>query len=155
MTSPVPPPPVAKRMRGDTAKWLVPVAIYVVALGAVGVTSKLALKHLHWQDLVLWLGIGHLGSVIALTATGLARPSRSPGTPMTVVTALVACTGLIALYVALASGEASKVVPISAAYPAVTLILSALFLSEKLTLRRGIGVVMVVAGVVMVTMSSS
>jgi len=37
----------------------------------------------------------------------------------------------------------------------VTLILSALFLSEKLTLRRAIGVVMVVAGVVLVTMSSS
>ncbi len=155
MAAPIPPPPIAKRMRGDTAKWLVPVMIYVAALGAVGVTSKLALKHLHWQDLVLWLGIGHLGSVIALTVTGVARPSRSPGTPMTVVTALVACTGLIALYVALSSGEASKVVPISAAYPAVTLILSALFLSEKLTLRRGIGVVMVVAGVVMVTMSSS
>jgi bacterial/archaeal transporter family protein len=110
---------------------------------------------LHWQDLVLWLGIGHFCSVVALIVTGRARPSRSPGTPMTIVTALVACAGLIALYVALASGEASKVVPISAAYPAVTLILSALFLSEKLTPGRAIGVVMVVVGVVIVTMSSS
>jgi bacterial/archaeal transporter family protein len=155
MTAPVPPPAVRKRMRGDTAKWLVPVLIYVFTLGAVGVTSKLALKHLQWQDLVLWLGIGHLFSVVALVISGTARPRRVPGTPMAIITALVAALGLISLYVALAHGEASKVVPISAAYPALTLILSAVFLGERLTMRRVVGVAMVVAGVVMVTVSSS
>jgi hypothetical protein len=35
------------------AKWLVPTLGYAMALGAAGVTSKLALRSVTWQGLVL------------------------------------------------------------------------------------------------------
>jgi uncharacterized membrane protein len=41
------------------------------------------------------------------------------------------------------------VTPASSAYPIVTVIGSALFLSEKITLIRGVGTALVVAGVVL------
>ena len=45
----------------------------------------------------------------------------------------------------------SQVTPASSAYPIVTVIGSALFLSEKLTLIRGLGTALVVAGVVLLS----
>jgi transporter family protein len=138
--------------RGN-ADWLIPTMIYVVTLGALGVTSKLALKHLQWQDLVLWLGIGHAVSVIGLLSSRQAKVRIVPGTGWAILAAITAIIGLVALYVALSTGQASKVVPISGAYPAVTLIFSALFLRERLSLGRAIGVALVVAGVVIVTAS--
>jgi uncharacterized membrane protein len=42
---------------------------------------------------------------------------------------------------------------VSAAYPAVTLVLAAAFLSEALTVGRAAGTVLIIAGVVMVTLA--
>jgi bacterial/archaeal transporter family protein len=55
--------------------------------------------------------------------------------------------GLWAYYHALRLGGASLVVPITATYPLVTVLLSWLILQENLTLSRVIGTVLIVAGV--------
>lgn len=141
----------AKTRVPATAKWLVPTLVYVVTLGAVGVTSKLALRHLHWEDLILWSGAGYLIVVAVLVGRGYARPSRSPGTAWAVMTGIVAVGGLVSLYVALGTGEVGIVIPISAAYPAVTLILSAGFLGERLSVARVIGIALVIGGAILVT----
>ena len=52
---------------------------------------------------------------------------------------------------ALTKGPASQVTPASSAYPIVTVVGSALFLSEKLTLIRGVGTALVVAAVVLLS----
>ena len=62
---------------------------------------------------------------------------------------LASFVGQIFFYSALKSGEASKVVPISGAYPLVSFILGILFLSEKVTLAKISGVGLVLIGVVL------
>lgn len=42
-------------------------------------------------------------------------------------------------------------VPISASYPAVTFIFSAIFLKERISLARTLGVLLVIGGVIVVT----
>jgi bacterial/archaeal transporter family protein len=138
-------------MNAATLRWLVPTMIYVVALGSVGVTSKLALRHLGWHDLILWSGIIYVFVVGGLLARGQTALKVVQGTSWALVSAVVAISSLIMLYVALGTGEASKVVPISAAYPAFTLVLSAVVLRERLTAARVIGVAMVIGGVIIVT----
>jgi len=59
--------------------------------------------------------------------------------------------GQLALFKALKFGEASRVVPIAASYPLVTVILAALFLGEKLTVPKVAGVLCIVVGVGLVT----
>ena len=59
--------------------------------------------------------------------------------------------GQLALFKALKFGEASRVVPIAASYPLVTVILAALFLGEKLTAPKVAGVLCIVVGVGLVT----
>ena len=65
----------------------------------------------------------------------------------------LAISGLIALYLALGNGDAGKVISITAAYPAVTLVLAAAFLSEAITVGRAVGTVLIIAGVVTVTLA--
>ncbi len=152
-SSPIPEGTSRTEAHGQTAQWLVPTLLYVVLLGASGITSKLALKHLDWEDLVLWQTAGYALVVSVLLARRHARLSFDRGAAWGAATAVCAVVGLVSLFIALSSGEASKVVPISGAYPAMTLILSALFLRERLSVTRVIGVLLVIAGVVIVTTS--
>ncbi|HYC82370.1 MAG TPA: EamA family transporter [Solirubrobacterales bacterium] len=133
------------------ARWLIPSLCYVVTVGALGVTSKLALRSVSWQALVTVTTGVYLLAVIVFAALGQIRFGTGIDLFWTVVSAALAVTSLIALYLALGSGEASKVVPISAAYPALTLVLAALFLAEAFTVARAGGVLMVIAGVVVLT----
>ncbi len=135
------------------AKWLIPTLGYVVMLGALGVTSKLALRTAPWQALVVIVGVGYIFTSLVLIATGQAKTGWSVGLLWGALSAALAIGALILLYVALGSGEAGKVAPISAAYPAVTLLLAAAVLSEPLGAGRIAGVLLVIAGVIVLTVA--
>ena len=134
--------------------WLIPTAVYVAAVGGLGVVSKLALRTLTWRDLLAWMGVFYAGIVAILLALGDAKLQFVSGTFWAIVSAGFVVGGLILLYEALASGEASKVIPVSSAYPAVTLVLSALVLSEPVSLAGVGGVCLVVTGVIVITTAS-
>lgn len=135
-----------------SAAWLVPTLAYVVTLGALGVTSKLALRTLDWQELVIWSAGAYLVVAVVLLLTGGGIHLES-NTWWAVLSAAIVVTSLILLYVALGNGEASKIVPITAAYPAVTMIGAALFLSESITLAKAGGMVLVLLGVLVLTVA--
>ena len=64
--------------------------------------------------------------------------------------------GLIAMwtyYYLLKSGMTSKIVPIAAAYPFITAILSIVILSEEVTFQRIIGIVLTIAGIILIKQS--
>jgi len=56
------------------------------------------------------------------------------------------------LMVALSRGDASRVVPITAAYPVFTAVLASIFLSESFSVARMAGTVLIVAGAVLVSL---
>ena len=58
--------------------------------------------------------------------------------------------GHFAYYYALRLGEASRVVPIAAAFPIITVIAAAIFLSEKITILKGSGILLILAGVFLI-----
>jgi bacterial/archaeal transporter family protein len=132
-------------------RWFVPTLVYIVTVGALGVTSKLALRTLRWPDMILWSGLGYVFVAAVLLAIGQTRLQVVTGTPWAMLSAVMAIVGLVALYLALGTGDASKVIPITAAYPAVTLALSVVALSERVSLVRAAGTCLVMAGVVVVT----
>ena len=133
------------------AGWIPPTLAYVVLLGAAGVTAKLALRTVTWQQLVLWVPIFYLVySVILVAASGTRFPLGAGGA-WAAATALCASSALLLFLYALTKGPASQVTPASSAYPIVTVVGSAIFLSEKITLIRGIGTALVVAGVVLLS----
>jgi transporter family protein len=133
--------------------WLLPTLYYVVAVGALGVTGKLALRTLDWPDLILWTGAGYIVVASLLLAIGQTQLRFTHDTGWAIASGALAISGLIALYLALGSGDAGKVISITAAYPAVTLVLAAAFLSEAITIGRALGTMLIIAGVVTVTLA--
>jgi bacterial/archaeal transporter family protein len=136
-----------------SASWLVPTLAYVVTLGALGVTSKLALRTLEWQELVVWSAGAYLLVAVVLLAVGGGSLHFETNTWWAVLSAFIVVSSLILLYIALGNGEASKIVPITAAYPAITLIGAALFLSESVSAAKVGGMLLVLGGVVVLTIA--
>lgn len=131
--------------------WVLPTFGYFLLLGVAGVTSKLALRTISWEQLVLWVPVAYIVCSIVLLATRGARFPLGVGGAWAAVTGFCAAVSLILLFFALTKGDASQVVPAGSAYPVVTLIGSALFLSESITVPRVAGTVLVVAGVVLIS----
>jgi transporter family protein len=134
--------------------WLLPSIVYIAFLGGLGVTTKLALRHLGWQDVIVWTAIVYVLISVAMLALGHAKIGLGAGTAAAIGSGLLASTALIAFYIALGKGEASTVVPLTSAYPIITLVLSALVLAEKITPLKGAGALVVVVGVVMISAGS-
>jgi transporter family protein len=135
------------------AAWLIPTLAYVVTLGALGVTSKLALRSLGWQELVVWAACAYAVAAVLILTVGHGSLHFEADTWWAALSAVIVVSSLVLLYVALGHGPASKIVPITAAYPAVTLIGAALFLSESITLAKVGGMLLVLAGVVVLTVA--
>jgi uncharacterized membrane protein len=133
------------------AGWIPPTIGYIVLLGAGGVTAKLALRTITWQQLVLWVPVAYIVVSTGLLIFGRTSFPLGVGGGWAAATAICAASALILFFYALTKGPASQVTPATSAYPIVTVIGSALFLSEKLTLVRGLGTALVVAGVVVLS----
>lgn len=132
--------------------WLLPSFAYVLLIGGLGVTTKLALRDLGWQDVIVWTAVVYAVIAVVMLALGQARIGLTAGAPWAIASAVLASTGLIALFVALGRGESSQIVPLTSAYPVVTLVLSALVLSERLTVLRVVAAALVVFGVVLLSL---
>lgn len=97
--------------------------VLILATILTGKTSQI--RDLTWQD------VGALG------ASGL----------------LAGVLGMFTYFSLLKTGVASKVVPLTAAYPLVTAILALLFLGEKLTFMRLFGILLTITGLVILQRS--
>jgi uncharacterized membrane protein len=126
-------------------------AAYIVVLGASGVTTKLALRTLEWRQLVLWVPLFYLVISVGFVVLNGTRFPLGVGGAWAAVTALCASAALILFFYALTQGDASVIVPVGAAAPVVTLVGSALFLSESITPPRVVGTLLVVAGVALIS----
>jgi transporter family protein len=133
------------------AGWVLPALGYVFLLGAFGVTLKLALKHVEWQQVVLWAPILYGVFAVASAVFAGTRLPFGAGGGWAFASAVCLVGAGILIFVALDRGPASQVVPLTSAYPVITLIGSALFLSERITVVRGIGTALVVVGVALLS----
>jgi uncharacterized membrane protein len=131
--------------------WIPPTIAYILLLGAGGVTAKLALRTITWEQVVLWVPIFYIVFALGFVLFKGATFPLGIGGGWAAATALCASSALIVFFYALTKGPASQVTPATSAYPIVTVIGSALFLSEKITLMRGVGTALVVAGVVLLS----
>lgn len=133
--------------------WLIPTLGYVVALGVWGIAGKLALRTLSWGDVLVVTAAVYAVTAIVLLVIGRAGVRIESNTWWALLAAVCVVSALVFFYLALEGGEASKVVPVSAAYPAVTLVLSAIFLSENISLTKIGGLLLVIGGVIVLSVA--
>jgi transporter family protein len=131
--------------------WLLPTLGYALTVGLTGISVKYALKTITWQQMLLWVPLAYAVWALVLVVGFGARFPLGVGGAWAALTALFASAGLILLFIALDRGQASIVVPVSSIYPVVTLIASAAFLSESVTMPKVVGTALVVAGVTLIS----
>lgn len=131
--------------------WLPAALGYSLAIGASGVTIKLALRTIEWPIILLSVTVSFV--VLSIFFMRDVHVPPKPGLWLVYVALSGAlAAGAFPLFnVALKAGDASQVVPVSATYPVVTLVLAALFLTESLTTLRVAGVGLIVGGIVLVS----
>jgi transporter family protein len=116
----------------------------------MGATGKVALRQIPWKEMVLWTAASYLCLGLALIIAGAHFRLPSTRTDLYgLATALIPAIGLVVYLVALNRGAASRVVPVSAAYPLVTVALAYAFLGEQITGWHVLGALLVVGGVVL------
>lgn len=133
--------------------WFIPSLLYMLAIGALGVTTKVALRHVTWQEVIFWTAVVYAVVAIVMLSTGVVSVSVGAGTAMSILSGALASGGLIMFYIALRRGAVSRVVPITSAYPIVTLVLSVIVLSEHLTAIRVLATLVVVGGVIVLSVA--
>jgi transporter family protein len=125
------------------ASWLAFSLLAVVLWGGWGFLSKVAARELPSQAVYLLAGCGH-GAVIGYLwlSGGLAVSGNSWGLAAGLAAGLCLACGLLFFLKGLAVGTATVVVPLTALYPLVTVILSWALLRENLTPRHLAGIVL-------------
>jgi transporter family protein len=130
------------------ANWL---GFSLMALGLWGVwglLSKVAAQHLPSQAVYLLAITGHLVVVGYLAATtGLAIPWHPGGVAAALAAGVAMAFGLLSFFRALSQAPAAVVMPLTALYPLVTVILSLAVLHETLNPRQVLGVALALAAV--------
>lgn len=135
-------------MSSATSRWLIPALGFVLFTGLLGVTIKLALRNVEWPVLLLWTGIVYSVLAISVLATGVVSVGFGPGVGWAAVCGVFAAAGLICSFVALRHADAVVAVPVMSMYPVVTVIASLAILGETLSLSKLLGVLLVLAGVI-------
>jgi transporter family protein len=123
------------------APWFWYALVVLVFWGASGILQKLCTNHISAESAVIWLVVGY----------ALWQPLLYPGKVLFhystqniiwgLLSGFLSTLGGCGLYWALKSGgKASIVVPISAMYPLVVVVLAPFLLHESITLVQGCGV---------------
>lgn len=132
--------------------WIVPTAVYVVLVALFGIAAKYGLRQVTWQGLVGMTTAAYVIVFAIVAAFGVRF--RAPGATsdtgdwvMAVVSAFIAPVTIVLFYIAVTRGPVTKIVPISSAYPLITVLIGALVLSETVSWQTGAGALLIVGGV--------
>jgi transporter family protein len=140
---------------------IIAAAVAMVAWGSAAIFDKLALDGMSGLSPFSAVLVRQVFAVVLIAAIGaftgaredLQRMDSSTYLYLGLSALLAAVIGQAAFYFAAEAGQMSKVVVFVASYPLVTVLLAWPVLSEPLTLPKVIGAVMVVAGLIILSVS--
>ena len=120
-------------------------AITFVSWGVGSFIAKLSTNRIGEQA-VFWDIIGYLPpiviySIITFKLKNLFYQTDGIGIGLGIIAGIIGSFGLIGLYVLLNRAEASRMIPLTALYPVLTVILAIIFLHESITLPKTAGII--------------
>jgi transporter family protein len=135
--------------------WLRYSLLTIFVWGAWGVVSKVVSDHIDANTNQVFFSLGLLPLVLVVVRSPRTRGDnrRRSGIAWAFLTGILGGTGNIAFFRALAvGGQASIVVPATALYPLVTVILASWFLHERMRTIQQLGLVLALAAIYLLSM---
>ena len=121
--------------------------------GMWGFLAKIASDHLTARSAAFAQGLGGIAVTIVLLGLIRFRPEfHTSGSLVAFLAGVALWLGIITFSFALSTGgKASIVVPLTALYPVVTIVLGVAILKEQLTPINGLGIVFALVAVILLT----
>ncbi|UCB44435.1 MAG: EamA family transporter [Spirochaetota bacterium] len=130
--------------------WFLLSLITVVLWGFWGFLPKLTTQYISPKSALLYQVIGTVIVGIVALATVHFRPETHPrGVLLGIITGIAAYSGAMAFLYAISKYKASVVIPMTALYPLVAILLSYVFLHEPITVKQGIGIFLALGAMVL------
>lgn len=124
-------------------------AVLLILWGAYGVAAKIAVREVGLQVLI-WSQVASLAlfpTYFFLFKDLLPIKFDSAGIAWALGAGVLGVSGSVVLFLLLRDAPASVVIPISALYPVVTVVLGFIFLREELSLARIAGIALAVIAI--------
>jgi len=131
-----------------------PYTLFTIAVwGLWGVFSKLAVDNAKPRFVLLFQAAGiFLFSIFALAVMKFSVPWSPRALLYGVLAGLTAFAGYFTFFMALESGKASVIVPLSAMGPVSTAVISVVFLGERPTLQQSIGIALAILACIVIAL---
>ena len=134
------------------AAWLWFTMVVLAFWGASGVVQKLCTNEISAWSAIIWLVVGYSLLLPLLWPGKILFRYSTHNIIWGLVAGFLSTLGGCGLYAALkCGGKASIVVPITAMYPLVVVVLAPLLLHESITLVQGCGVACALVGVTLLS----
>ncbi|MCS7386668.1 MAG: EamA family transporter [archaeon GB-1867-005] len=135
--------------------WLALSIIATLFWGLWSIMIKMALQYLDWHQVYLFSSIP--GVIIAITMYFTFKSSKidinSPALYYSIIAGVLGAIGTIAFNMALKSGKASIIVPLTSLYPVIAIITARILLRERITLIQGIGVLFAIISMLLLSIT--
>ena len=133
-----------------TPAWLVPAVAALLLWGIWGLFQKLATNQMPPRNVYLAGAMGAIAAVLAMLATSqFPLQVNTRGILFAVLAGICSSLGGFLFLRAVSRGNASVVIPFTALYPLITIILSFTILKEAITVKQGIGIALALISMVL------
>ena len=133
-----------------TPAWLVPAVAALLLWGIWGLFQKLATNQMPPRNVYLAGAMGAIAAVLVMLATSqFPLQVNARGILFAVLAGVCSSLGGFLFLRAVSRGNASVVIPFTALYPLITIILSFTILRETITAKQGIGIVLALISMVL------
>jgi transporter family protein len=121
--------------------WVVYACLTLLAWGVWGFFSKLASGYTRPRQTLIFQAAGVMAFGLLVLAMERFHITWSPqGFGWSAAAGFVNFVGFLAFFAAIEKGKVSTVIAMSSLYPVITIVLSILFLQEKISTREGLGI---------------
>lgn len=131
-------------------EWLVLSLVSMILWGLWGFTGKVAVDSQGWSSAFTIASISAI--IVTLGFFAYQRPPIKEISWYAIAAGAIGTLGTLAFYLALERGRASIVVPLTALYPGITILLSFLVLGEKVSFYQGVGILLAMASMVLMSL---
>ncbi len=130
--------------------WFIFGIFALVTYGLWGFFSKLATNYIDPKSILIYGALGSLIiGIIVLSFLGFKPEIHIKGIIFGGLAGITITLGTLFFLSALSKGKVSVVVPMTALYPLITIILSFLLLNEQITIKQGIGIILAIIAMIL------
>ena len=133
-------------------EWIIYSLACLLLWGLWGVVLKLAYGSGNWVQVYFASALSSF--LVALTVFIISRPEipLNRFTGLALIAGVFGGLGYVAFIKALETGKASIVIPLTAIYPAITVVIALAFLNEKISFLKGLGIALAVVAAVLLSL---